>query len=145
MVQKGSKCFTTDLEISVTSHGILPPLVSHITKHLAPASAAVSQHFIAYSGSALYPSKKCSRSTRTVFPKPAKYATESCIISKFSSRVALRISVTCHEWALTTIHTVGTSESMRAWICGSSSTATFLRRLEPNATSFARACSGNSS
>ena len=55
----------TFVTISATSCGSEPPLVSHITKCVAPFITAASTTRIANSGLFLYPSKKCSRSTIT--------------------------------------------------------------------------------
>ena len=80
-------CFITSDTIFVISCGSVPPLVSHKIIHLAPWSNAAFKHFNAYSGFALYPSKKCSASNMNSLPELTICFVLSLIFSKFSSLV----------------------------------------------------------
>ena len=106
-----SVSFVISDTISYISAGKLPPFVSHRTTYSVPASCAVRITFIAYSLSALYPSKKCSASNMTFFPFLHKYSIDSLMIARFSSGVVPRISFICSFHAFPNITAVSALHS----------------------------------
>ncbi len=111
--------------------------MSHSTTHDTPLVAAASTTRRAYSGLALYPSKKCSASKKTRRPAAARKATDSPTMATPSSSVVCRASVTWKSQLLPTMHTVDVSTPTSACRVGSTSTLPAGRRVEPNATSWA--------
>ncbi len=87
------------------------------------------------SGLALYPSKKCSASRKTLRSLERRNSTESATMATASSRVVRRASTTCISDDLATMHTASVWALTRWRSVSSSSALTAARRVEPNATS----------
>ena len=130
-------CLTISAVTRATSPGIVPPLVSHRTTMSTPESCAALSVAIAYRGSSLYPSKKCSASYTTSLPCSLKKRTESPIIARFSSGVVRMTSATCSDHVLPTSVTTGVFALTSMSICGSSLHFVFARRVLPKAATFA--------
>src|ERR1035437_6018994 len=128
-----------------TCGGSEPPLVSHSTTRSAPAAAAARRQSSASPGSSAKPSKKCSASSSTRLPAPARNATDSAIIARFSSRETRTTFSTCSTEALPTIVHTGAKHSASTCSPSSSAAATSRRRVMPKATTSALASSSSAS
>ena len=129
----GSASLTTAKAVRICG-GSEPPLVSQRTRRSAPASAAARRQSSAYPGSSPKPSKKCSASSSTRLPRPARKATESAIIARFSSRLTRTTFSTCSTDALPTIVQTGAKESASTARPSSCSALVSRRRVIPKAT-----------